>query len=303
MSDKGMRDEPQRQPATPQRDLYDYYQPNEGMPQVIAPQGDRMPAPRPEYAQPTQRFQEEYYQAQQQGYARRDAGAYRVPNGDNNINMVVYGDVYINQGDGVNSRGGNTYDYRQPGGQQYDYRQYCAPQREQPPVYYQGPHCRSGCGGSGGYQYYDGDTRGYYPQPVQRSGYEVYQRGPTYSNDDVSGGRDGYRSSRQRYDGGYTYQGQGGARGGYGGEYGTPPYVAQDNGMNQAGQVFDMVLRGADAYFGYDIARRYANNDRQQSRGNYGNGGYDNRGGGNQYGWNQSGGHYRVPPRNSQYYR
>jgi hypothetical protein len=143
--------------------------------------------------------------------------------------------------------------------------------------------------------YYDG---GYQQVPYQRSGGEFYQRGPVYSSDDVYGGRDGYRSSRQRYDGGYQYGSQpqpyyyeqqprydyrpsypvysqqgprysnddvSGGRDGYrasrqrydggGTGYNTGGY---DNGMGQAGQVFDFALRGFDAWAGYDVARRYS---------------------------------------------
>src|SRR5438552_10706221 len=117
----------------------------------------------------------------------RDSRQMSLPQGDKNVNMIVEGNVYIFQGDGVNQRGGMNYDYRQPGGQNYDYRQYQPRQVEQP-NYYQ--YQRGACGqcDDGGYQY-DPRTRyysqrqpeQYYPQQ-QRSGYEYVQRGPTFSN-------------------------------------------------------------------------------------------------------------------------
>jgi len=312
MSDKGMRDTP-----PPQKDLYDYYQPQDGGQQQVQgqPQGDRMPQTRGDnynyYAQPTQAFQNEVYQ---QSYQQRDARAMCLPNGDrNNINMIVEGPVYIIQGgDNVNARGGQNYDYRQQGGQAYDYRQYCAPYRDAQPSYYQYPYRQGCCGGEQqvqtGYQYYDGgqqqqryDTRGYY----QRSGSEQYQRGPTYSRDDVSGGQGGYRTSRERYDGGYSgSRGPGGYDSGCYGNGGSGGYGGGDSGVN-IGQIADIGFGVMDRIFAREATRDAYRHPQQQQRG-YGDGGHHggynqgNQGynpGQPQYGWNQSGGHYRRPPR------
>jgi hypothetical protein len=131
---------------------------------------------------------------------------------------------------------------------------------EPQPIYQPQPIYRSGgyysndevYGGRDGYrssrQRYDGGSYYQQPQvyyePQPRYDYRQpdygYQQGPRYSNDDVYGGRDGYRSSRQRYDGGSS---------GYNGGY--------DTGLGQTGQVFDFALKGFDAWAGYDIARRY----------------------------------------------
>jgi hypothetical protein len=129
-----------------------------------------------------------------------------------NRNRVEVDVVVIIDGDrgGCNRRGGNVYDYRQPGGYQYDYRPYVQPMPRQPNYYHQGP---------------------------------------TYSRDDVSGGRGGYQASRERYNGGYS--------GGYNGGY---------SDMDRTGQVFDFALRGFDAWAGHDIARRYANNQGRQQQ-------------------------------------
>lgn len=63
-----------------------------------------------------------------------------------------------------------------------------------------------------------------------------------YQGDTVSGGPGGYQANRQRYNSGWSNPG-------YNSGY--------DNGWNQAGQGFNMLLQGFDAWAGYDIARRY----------------------------------------------
>ncbi len=207
-------------------------------------------------SQVTTRFRDEVYD---QRMAQPRQFSYQGRDGNVN-NIIVYGDVYINQGgDNIRTR----YDGRQEYyGQQYDYSRYCSPcqQRQAVPYYEYGYRVsggqsgyeRSGWERQGGYDYgyrqgrpqvYQ-DYRQYddysYRQPVYR------QQAPTYSRDSVSGGRGGYSADRERYNGGYT------TNGGYDGGY---------SDWDRAGQVFDFALKGFDAYAGYDIARRYAKND------------------------------------------
>lgn len=207
--------------------------------------------------------------------------------GDNT--MYVYGNVYIDQG----SRGGcrQRCDGRQEYyGNNYDYGAYSRSNIQQSysmPYYEYGVRvyggnqgydrsCYSQGGWNGGYDYgwnggYDNRWNGGWNN---RGGY--YYGGGNYSRDSVHGGRDGYSADRTRYNGGGYYDG--------------------------AGQAFDYALRGADAWFGYDIARRHA--DGQYRNGGYNggwNGGYGNRGGwdygrGNDWAYRNSGRSHRSAP-------
>jgi hypothetical protein len=113
------------------------------------------------------------------------------------------------------------------------------------------------------------------PRPYQRSGGEWFERGPSYSRDDVSGGAGGYRSSRERYDGGYQYGRQGGYE-----QYNRQPSYSYDYDIyqpqpqpyySQGGQYNrDSVSGGAGGYRA----------SRERYDGGYsGNGGYNGNGG------------------------
>ncbi len=166
--------------------------------------------------------------------------------GDNT--MYVYGNVYIDQG---GSRGGcrQRCDGRQEYyGSNYSYSQYCDP-RGNVQQSYSMPYYEYGV------RVYGGGNQGYDRSCYsQQSGWNGgWNGGGSYSRDSVNGGRGGYSADRTRYNGG--------------GYAGSDP--------------FDYALRGADAYFGYDIARRHA--DGQYRNGGY-NGGWDNGYGG---GWDR----------------
>ncbi len=253
------------------RDLYQWDGSDAGQP--ARPQGD---------GGAQQRFRDEAYnppaqnyQPQQHGYPRE----YRQPGrgGGDNV-MVVYGDVYVNQGgndncyrcrrrsDGRDEYYGRGYDYSQysqPGRTQVQtYQDYGYRQAQPQPNYYER---------SGGYYYRDGGAN--------------YQRqGPTYSRDSVHGGRDGYSADRERYNAGYERQyggrpyNQGGCFGGGGGGGGGGG-DSYPSDWDRAAQVFDFALKGADTYFGYDIARRHAKGQYQDGGRNYQNYGGGGRGG------------------------
>ena len=214
--------------------------------------------------------------------------------GDNT--MIVYGNVYIDQ----NSQGGcrTRCDGRQEYyGNNYNYGAYCDP-RWQIQRSYSMPYYEYGV------RVYGGGTAGY-DRSCNTGCYDYgwnnggnYSGG--YSRDTVYGGRGGYSADRTRYQGGWDYGYQGGWDYGYqggppvaygpGGSYsrdtvsgGRGGYYADRErynngdyygGGDQAGQIFDFALKGFDAYAGYDIARRYANNDRYRSQTPGWNGGY-----------------------------
>jgi len=274
------------------RDLYKWSD-------VPTPQGGQ------DGGQATQRFRDEVYDPHRShgtprdwqgappppGYPPqqyRDGGyAMQQRQGDNVNNIIVYGDLYINQG------GDNVRQCQRPDGRtEYygrgcDYSRYCDPRQRQQVTYqeygYREQPYVDNYYDRANYQHAWQRGQVYYEQP---RGPVYEQRGPQYQRDSVQGGRDGYSADRERYNGGYTrYDGR--QAGGYynggcfptggGGYYegGSP----QADGWDRAGQVFDFALRGFDAYAGYDIARRYAKNDGRRDHG----GGY--RGGG---GYNDS---------------
>jgi hypothetical protein len=201
--------------------------------------------------------------------------------------MIVYGNVYIDQ----SRRGGCTtrYDGRQEySGYNYNYGAYCDPRYSyQVRQSYSMPYYEYGVRVYGGSQ----GTTGCYDSGWNTGG---YYSGGNYSRDTVYGGRGGYSADRTRYQGGYQGSWDYGYQGGSDYGYRTPPYVPGAPGGSysrdsvsggrggysadrerynnggyygnggDAGQVFDFALRGFDAYAGYDIARRQANNDRNR---------------------------------------
>jgi len=265
MSDKNRDTTPR--PDENNRDLYRFSGDDAG--RIARQQGD---------GGAQQRFRDEaynppaqYYQPQQPGYPRE----YHTPGRHGDHTTIVYGDVYINQS-------GNDYRCRRRDdgrdeyyGRGYYYNAYCRPQYNQcqpyyeygyrqsapQPTYYERPNGYYSYEGGGGYQY----------------------QAPTYSRDSVYGGRDGYSADRQRYNGGYERQ-YGGRPYYSGGCYGGGAYGgggSYPSDWDRTSQIFDFALKGFDAYAGYDIARRYASNDRQQSRYSYQP--YYNAYGGSQY--------------------
>jgi hypothetical protein len=245
------------------RDLYQWDGSDAGQP--AQPQGDGGATSRfrDEAYQPQSRYS---YQPQPPAYPRE----YHMParGGGDNVNMVVYGDVYINQGGSDNCyrcrrRADGRDEYY---GRGYYYQQYCQPRYEALPYY--------------------GYHQPQYPQYYDRSNY--YRQAPEYSRDSVRGGPGGYSADRERYRGGYErYGGQPYYNGGCfgGGGYGGDSYPSD---WDRAGQVFDFALRGFDTWAGYDIARRHAKGQYSDRGGYHGGGGYYGGGGGDRYAaWRQ----------------
>jgi len=203
------------------------------------------------------RFHQEVYPPQP-GYPRGDRPPARVQCApreyhDKNINIVAYGDVYINQGDNYNRPGCGNYDYRYQNGNNYDYRQYYPRQCYQP-NYYQYDY--RGCYQSQAYNYSQYNYQQYCQQPQyypqqyycqpqyypQQSGSQFYVGGSfgggggyAYGGGYGGGYDSGYGGGYDSGYGGYAYSrpgvsinlgfgfgggGGGGYRGGYGGDYG-----------------------------------------------------------------------------------
>lgn len=250
------------------RDLYQW-DGSDAAPPVIPgepafpPVSDRPPAVRtPEPG--TCRFRDEvYWQSQPRQMC--------VPGrGGDNVNMVVYGNVYIDQGGGgCRTRCDGRTEYY---GSNYNYGWYCDPRWSRPQLYAV-PYYEYGVRVYGGGTY----DRSCWSQP---GGWDYGFSGLYYSRDSVYGGAGGYYADRSRYRGGnyyggrwdYGYYGGGGwgynpgsyesdsVYGGPGGYYADRSRYRGGAGYygGDAGQIFDFALRGADTYFGWDIARRHA---------------------------------------------
>ncbi|MBI4533980.1 MAG: hypothetical protein HY711_08525 [Candidatus Melainabacteria bacterium] len=197
--------------------------------------------------------------------------------GGDNINLVVYGDVYINQG----GSWGRTDGRREYYGRQYSYNQYVDPRYRQ----------------SGSYEDYAYQRQQRRHPGYTRSGYYDDGRNYGYGN---TGAYDAY--GNQQYSGGYSRRGycppnyyEGGTWGGSGFAQGG----CYPSDFDRGAQVFDMILRGAQTYFAYDIARRAVSGRHHHRGGAYGDqgyGGYGNQYGGRrgnyQHGWQRRRGGY-----------